>query len=52
MISGARSERVGGAWELGDTAGAGSPSNWRNGILGKYGNMQSWRRGYRVSSVC
>lgn len=52
MISRGRSERVGSALELGDTAGAGSPSNWRNGILGKYGNMQSWRRGYSISSLC
>lgn len=52
MISGARCERAGSAEELGDTAGAGSPSNWRNGILGNYGNMQSWGRGHSVSYLC
>lgn len=37
-------------WEMGDTAGAGPPSNYRYGMLGRQGNAWSQKMGHSISS--
>lgn len=41
----------GDVWELGDIAGAGSPSDYRYGILGRQGSAWSQKMGHSISSV-